>query len=174
MKASQRREKIISILKEESQAVSASALAEQLQVSRQVIVGDIALLRAQGRDILSTPRGYILDLNMQKNGESFIVACCHSAELARDEIYAIVDNGGELLDVIVEHPIYGQIIGQLNISSRYDTDLFINKIKTEKVNLLSYLTDGIHLHTISCGDEKTANRIKNILKQMNILLCENN
>lgn len=173
MKSNQRREKIISILKKAQQAVSASSLAEQLQVSRQIIVGDIALLRAQGNEILSTPRGYIIDSNTRDSGVICKIACSHGPEYTKDEIYAIVDNGGRLIDVIVEHPIYGQLSGQLNISSRYDTDIFLKKVESDNVSLLSDLTDGIHLHTISCDDYETVSRIKRALWKMGILLSEN-
>lgn len=172
MNAPQRREKIKLILEEAAQAVSASSLAEQLQVSRQIIVGDVALLRATGLNILSTPRGYIINQNLTDNDLVFKIACSHSAELTKEEIYAIVDNGGKLLDVIVEHPVYGQLIGQLNISSRYDTDDFLKAIEAANANLLCDLTDGIHLHTISCKDAATMHRIKNILSRLNILLKE--
>jgi transcriptional regulator of NAD metabolism len=171
MSTGKRRKKVLSILKEARQAVSASALAEQLNVSRQIIVGDIALLRAQGNDILSTPRGYIIE-SVQIGGVICKLACMHSPELTKDEIYAIVDNGGRLLDVIVEHPLYGQLSGQLNIYSRYDADVFLNKVASGKISLLSNLTDGVHLHTISCSDHETVGRIKNILREMGILYSD--
>ena len=147
-------------------------MAERLKVSRQIIVGDIAVLRAQGNDILSTPRGYIIDSNVQESGIVCKLACMHGPELTRDEIYAIVDNGGRLIDVIVEHPIYGQLSGQLNIYSRYDADLFLNKVASDNISLLSNLTDGVHLHTISCKDNETVNRVKNALRDMGVLYSE--
>lgn len=172
MTTEERRIKIIALLNEAENAVSASALAKILLVSRQVIVGDIALLRAQGQEILSTPRGYIIDTALQTNGVIFKIACSHSKELAGDELYAIVDNGGKVLDVVVEHPMYGQLTGQLNIRSRYDVDLFLEKVEAGQVSLLSNLTDGVHLHTVSCSDETTKDRIKSVLSRMNILLSE--
>ena len=60
MKANQRRQLILETLNQSSQPISASQLAKQLEVSRQVIVGDVALLRASNHDILSTPKGYCL------------------------------------------------------------------------------------------------------------------
>ena len=60
MHAEERRETILKLLRQSAQPVSASTLAAQLSVSRQIIVGDIALLRAGGADILATPRGYCL------------------------------------------------------------------------------------------------------------------
>lgn len=165
-----RREKILSILRDSGQAVSASALARRLHVSRQVIVGDIALLRAQGNEIMSTPRGYMLYSQEAAGGHVFKIACRHDGELTRDELYAIVDNGGKVLDVTVEHPVYGQLTGQLNISSRYDVDEFLRKVKEGEAALLCDLTGGIHLHTISCRNEQAADRIRRALRELGISL----
>ena len=60
--ASERREQILSLLSENrGVTLSASALAAKFGVSRQIIVGDIALMRAGGVDIVSTARGYSVD-----------------------------------------------------------------------------------------------------------------
>lgn len=169
MSSKDRQKKILQMLEESKQPVSASALAEKLQVSRQIIVGDVALLRAKGIDILATPKGYIISSHMIKEGMIFKVACQHRDENVEQELYTIVDNGGTLVDVIVEHPVYGQLLGQLNIASRYDADEFLNKVKSEKASLLSRLTDGVHLHTIACKDQETLDRIMNALKENGIL-----
>ncbi len=170
MASQQRREKIIDILQVSPKAVSASALAEQLNVSRQIIVSDIALLRAKDFDILSTPRGYIFNQMHTENEYVFKVASTHSSDCVKQEIYAIVDNGGKLLDVMVEHPLYGQLIGKLNISSRFDANDFLDKLENKKINLLCQLTGGVHLHTISCSDKIIAERIIHALEELNILV----
>ena len=53
MDGNKRRQAIIDILKNSLQPVSGTYLAKTLQVSRQVIVQDIALLRAGDYDIYS-------------------------------------------------------------------------------------------------------------------------
>ena len=60
MDAAQRREEIRKILGRSREPVSAATIASEVHVSRQIVVGDIALLRAGGADIQATPRGYIL------------------------------------------------------------------------------------------------------------------
>ena len=55
--AQERRRAVARALEEADGPVSAAALAERFSVSRQIIVGDIALLRAAGADISATPRG---------------------------------------------------------------------------------------------------------------------
>ncbi len=166
----ERRIEIENILRSVMQAVSASRLAKQLGVSRQVIVGDIALLRAGGLEVLSTPRGYLINQHLNKGEVVFKIACLHGKELTESEIYTIVDNGGRMVDVMIEHPIYGQLIGQLDIGSRFEADDFLGKVEEQKASLLTELTDGIHLHTIACRDEESARRIKSDLQKLGILL----
>lgn len=170
MNNAERRAAIISVLGGAKAPVSASSLAERFNVSRQVIVGDIALLRAGGLDILSTPRGYCIASKPAAGSDVFRVACVHSPNDTSKELYIVVDNGGVVLDVIVEHPVYGQLTGRLNISSRYDADVFLQKLETEGAGLLSGLTDGIHIHTISCADGTAAERIRNALMLADMLL----
>lgn len=158
MTSANRRNRISEILKNSGEkAISASALATMLGVSRQVIVGDIALLRAAGEDITATPRGYVSA--QHQDGYIGRVACVHDEVAMQDELYSIVDNGGEILDVIVEHPIYGQITAPLQIRSRFEVDEFVDKVRTNKAQPLSLLTDGVHLHTISCANSRVYDRI---------------
>lgn len=170
MDASQRRREILELLRQSSQPVSAGAFAARFHVSRQVIVGDIALLRAANEKISATPRGYILADAAAASGEiQHTIACRHDAGHLAQELYTIVDNGCGLIDVIVEHPVYGQISGQLHIFSRYDADSFIQKISRDNVSPLCELTGGVHLHTISCRSEEDFQRVLQALEEEGIL-----
>ncbi len=170
MDAAQRRREILEILKKSAQPVSASTIARQFQVSRQVIVGDIALLRAANVAISATPRGYILtDGACDKNQIIRTIACRHSRENLAEELYTIVDNGCGLIDVIVEHAVYGQISGQLHIFSRYDADCFLEKLSKDHASPLCDLTCGVHLHTISCRSEDAYQRVLAALEEKGIL-----
>ena len=60
MDGDERRKEIIKMLMNTSEPLSGRKLGEILKVSRQVIVQDVALIRAQGLDIIATARGYIL------------------------------------------------------------------------------------------------------------------
>lgn len=171
MNAIKRREQIKELLLTSTQPIPANQLAKQFSVSRQVIVGDIALLRAYGIDIIATPRGYMLSNNEEISNKIVkTIACKHGLDKLKNELYTIVDNGGIIIDVIVEHPVYGQLTGPLHLISRYDVDEFVKKVNDENVQPLSSLTDGIHLHTISCSDEKILERIMEELKKQDILL----
>ncbi len=165
-----RREGIHKILVQSSEPISATALAKIFNVSRQVIVGDVALLRAASVSILATPRGYLLEQRPSAANVLRTIACKHSPEDLAEELYTIVDHGGGLIDVIVDHPIYGQISGQLQIFSRYDVEGFIKKIEKNRVAPLSVLTDGVHLHTISCPSEAVYERILSALGEKGLLL----
>ena len=82
----------------------------------------------------------------------------------------MVDNGCTVLDVVVEHPIYGQITGQLQLASRYDVSQFVERLQTEGGEPLSALTNGIHLHTLQCPDEAAYHRTRAGLKAAGMLL----
>lgn len=171
--AKQRRKYIKDTLSRSSSPLTATYFAEKLSVSRQIIVSDVALLRASGLNILATPKGYVL--NPSDNDPDFpftgMVACRHTAQQLRDELYTIVDFGATVIDVIIEHAIYGEISCNLALSSRYDVDLFMTKVENEKNSApISSLTDGVHLHRIGCKDEATFLLIKEALNDKGILI----
>lgn len=164
----ERRAAVARMLEEAEGPVSAAALARQFSVSRQIIVGDVALLRAGGARILATPRGYVMD--RRPEGVERTVACVHTPEQMEAELTAIVDAGGEVVDVIVEHPVYGQLTGILGVASRYDVKEFVRRVETDGARPLSDLTGGIHLHTIRCRDEKSFQRVQKALANEGFLL----
>lgn len=170
MEAAQRRAAILSKLEQADRPVSAAALAREFAVSRQIIVGDIALLRAGGVDIAATPRGYVLP----RESAALIrtVACVHDREGMARELEIMVDNGCQVVDVVVEHPIYGQLTGQLHLSSRYDVQEFSRSISESSAKPLSDLTGGIHLHTLRCPSEAAFQRVRSALEAEGFLLKE--
>lgn len=168
MEAASRRQAILDRLRTADRPVSASALAAGLNVSRQIIVGDIALLRAGGAEISATPRGYVLP--RATDGITRIIACRHTLAQTGQELDILVDNGCTVLDVIVEHPVYGQLTGQLQISSRYDVEQFLARIRDSDAAPLSMLTGGLHLHTLCCPNEDAYTRACAALKAAGLLL----
>lgn len=168
MHAQDRRQAILDTLRRSGRPVSASALAEQFSVSRQIIVGDIALLRAAGAEISATPRGYVI--LPATTGLTRQVACQHDAAGMEAELNTMVDNGCTVVDVIVEHPVYGQLTGPLQLSNRYDVAQFLSRCAQSEARPLSVLTEGIHLHTLSCPDEAAFNRVREALRTLGILL----
>ncbi|MCC8121966.1 MAG: transcription repressor NadR [Oscillospiraceae bacterium] len=170
MEAKERRAEVLRYLEQAGKPVPAAAIAAEFQVSRQIIVGDIALLRAGGADITATPRGYVTGTGLLGTGISRRVACVHSQEDMGRELTVIVDAGGEVVDVVVSHPLYGEITCAMHIRSRYDVAAFLERAAACEAKPLSLLTDGIHLHTICCPDEATFARVEEALQRAGFLL----
>ena len=168
MDAQERRQAVARRLEEARDPVSAAALAREFSVSRQIIVGDVALLRAAGANISATPRGYVISQDC--GGLIRQVACQHDAAGMEAELNAMVDHGCTVLDVIVDHPVYGQLTGPLQLASRYDVSQFIARCARAEARPLSDLTGGIHLHTLSCPDEAAFQRVEAALREMRVLL----
>lgn len=155
MEGDLRRDKIIELLTTNIQPVSGSEIAKYFQVSRQVIVQDIALLRATNKNILSTNKGYLL--YNPKFGSTHVkrtLQVSHTDEQIQDELYTIIDYGGKVLDVVVEHDIYGQITADLILKNRLDVAEFLSKIQCSSANPLKILTNGNHFHTIEADTEE--------------------
>lgn len=168
-----RRGQIIELLKESSKPLSGTELARRLCVSRQVIVQDIALLRAVNKNILSTNKGYILyDSHTVTKNYKRTVHVKHSNDQIRDELYTIVDYGGRVLDVVVEHEIYGQITVDLIITNRQDADEFVKRLSENRTRPLNELTYGVHYHTIEAEKEEYLNLIEEKLQEKGYLVLD--
>lgn len=154
MKAEERRQKIIEYLTGEQEALSATYLAKLLGVSRQVIVGDVALLRAQQIDIISTPKGYIMSTALFSHQFCARIVCQHGLAETENELQIILAHQGIITTVEVEHPIYGMITAPLNIKSQFDVTNFMKKLNHSNAELLSSLTEGLHSHLISCPSQE--------------------
>lgn len=171
MTGEERRKKILEILRKSREPMSGSELAAKLGVSRQVIVQDIALLRAINRNIISTTKGYVLYYQEnEKVNRCFMVK--HTDEQIEDELCTIVDNGGKVLDVIVIHDIYGEISAGLILRNRRDVYDFVDKIKESKTVPLKGLTGGVHLHTVEADSEEILDEIEKKLREKNYLIEE--
>ncbi len=166
MTAAQRRSAIYEQLTRADAPISATALAQRFSVTRQVVVGDIALLRAEGHRITATPRGYMIP---SETGLLRTIACHHSGADTQKELFAMVDCGCTVLDVIVEHPVYGQLTAPLALSSRYDVEQFVQRMADSHAQPISALTDGVHLHTLSCPSEDAFAHLKATLQSMGML-----
>jgi transcriptional regulator of NAD metabolism len=163
MEGSKRRELLVKLLNETTEAISGSELARLLGVSRQVIVQDIALLRATDINIFSTTKGYLI-YHSEELRVKRIFKMKHSTEQIEDELCTFVDNGGKILDVFVTHEIYGAIATPLIIRNRQDVYDFVSKVKEKKIVPLKELTDGVHQHTVEADSEETLDRIEKALR----------
>lgn len=169
MTGSDRRENIIEKIKTNKTPVSGRELASFYHVSRQIIVQDIALIRAAGYDIISTNRGYILN-TPQTSSRIFKVK--HTDEQMEEELCAIVDLGGCVEDVVVKHRVYGRMEAFLGINSRRKVAEFLEGIRNGKSSPLKNITSDYHYHNVSADSEQTLDMIEEMLKKKGILVEE--
>lgn len=166
-----RREAIVEYLKTKSKPVNGTELAKFFGVSRQIIVQDIALLRAENRNILSTNKGYMLFQPQDKRtGCTAVIMVRHSAEQTMEEMQSIVDYGGSMLNVSIDHDLYGQIQADLFINDMQDAEEFCRKMEHSKSKPLKELTEGNHYHTIQAPSEKALELIKQELREKGMLI----
>lgn len=167
MTGSERRERIIDRIKYSETPVSGKALAQEFEVSRQVIVQDIALIRAGGYDVLSTNRGYILN---EPQSVSRVFKVNHTDEQVEEELCSIVDLGGSVVNVMVNHRVYGQMEAKLGINSRRKVTGFLEDIRNGKSSPLKNITSGYHYHKVEADSEETLNLIEEMLKNKGFLV----
>lgn len=162
----ERREQILKILKNSTEPVAGTDLAKQLDVSRQIIVQDMALIRANGIEVMSTHRGYVIQESKQL---SRVFKVIHTDEQVGEELNLFVDLGGKVQDVFVYHKVYGVIRADMNIKSRRDVRKYMEGITSGKSTNLMNLTSNYHYHTIVAEDEQTLDLIQEELRQKGFL-----
>lgn len=166
-----RRLEILRLLKERGAPLSGTALAKELGVSRQVIVQDIALIRAENHDILSTNKGYIFRQETEEISQpKRVFHVKHTTQEVLDEFLTVLELGGTVLDVAVEHEIYGQIRVDLLIETAQDAMEFVRKLSNCKDNPLKVLTDDCHYHTVTAPSEKLLDLIQRELSEKGFLI----
>lgn len=168
-RSEKRRHRIVESIRAHNGPLSGAELAKRLRVSRQCLVQDIAILRAAGAEIVATPRGYRLPDSASETHRA-VLACRHSPERTEEELQILVDHGVKVLDVIVEHPLYGELRGSLAIESRADVQDFLQRVKATHASLLSSLTHGVHLHTVEASRPEMISRARAQLRERGILL----
>ena len=166
MTGTDRRKMLLSMIRETDVPVSGTALGKNTGVSRQVVVQDIALLRTEGYPIISTARGYIID---EPKEVCRLFKVCHTNEQVEDELTTIVDLGGSVVNVMVNHRVYGKLDAPLNIKNRRDVAKFVNDLKTGKSTPLLNVTSGYHFHKISAETEEILDEIEEALREKNYL-----
>lgn len=171
MNSKDRREYIKNLLIKNNSAYKGQFLAEELGVTRQVIVKDIAITRAEGINIIATPEGYLIP-NEENNFVRRVIAVLHSKDEIYNELECIVKFGGVVEDVTVEHSLYGEIRAMLMIKSLVDIEKFTVKLKESNSKPLSDLTNGVHLHTIKADNEEIMEAIIKELKDKNYLISD--
>lgn len=163
----ERRQAIVDALRASAGPLSGASLGKACGVSRQVVVQDIALLRSQGAHIVSTNRGYVLGPASARPCRLF--KCRHTQDQTAEELLCVVDLGGRVEDVFVNHRIYGLISSKLGIACRRDVELFMEGLSTGRSAPLMMVTSGYHFHHVSAADGETLDLIGEALDKRGFL-----
>ena len=166
MTTAQRRTDILQILKKADAPIAAKELAAHFGVSRQVIVQDIAILRAAGNDIVSTCRGYVCQKSSYARRT---IQVRHTDDEIMEELNVIVDFGGTAEDVYIHHKVYGTLRAALGIRTRKQVQDFVEKIRSGQSSPLKNVTSGRHFHTISAETEEVLDAIEEELRKRHFL-----
>ena len=167
MTGTERRTKIVELIQNSEKPLSGTALAKQCDVSRQVIVQDIALIRASGYDIISTNRGYIIQEPLVRER---VFKVNHPDEQLEEELYSIIDLGGTVVNVMVNHRVYGHMEAELRINSRRKVEAFMEDIRSGKSSPLKNITSNYHYHKVAADSEETLDLIEEALRQKHFLV----
>ncbi len=167
MERSERLEKIAELLEAASEPLSGTGLAERFGVSRQAIVQDIARLRDSGCPVRATAAGYSLD--RQGCRVRRLVAVRHAPGDIREELLTVVGGGGRVIDVIVDHPVYGELRGNIDAKTVEDVRRFVNLLESTGMGTLSSLSGGFHLHTIEADSDGILDGIESALAEKGFL-----
>lgn len=171
MTGEERRIRILQKLQETDTPLSGTALAKVFHVSRQIIVQDIALIRAENRGIISTNKGYVYRSEEYSDNMPKRVFCVrHTTQQVLDEFITVVELGGKILDVAVEHELYGQIRVDLLIETVQDAEDFCDRLAVCRDNPLKVLTDDCHYHTVAAPSEKLLDFIEKELADKGYLV----
>jgi len=169
MKVAERRKAIVNLLLSAKEPISGGELAQKFDISRQIIVQDITVLKGTGYEILSTSQGYV----MQKSPLSErVFKVRHTPEETEDELSCIVENGGTVVDVFVWHKVYGKIEATLNIFSGLHIKQFLEGVRTGQSTELMHITGGYHYHTVRAENEAVLDRIEAALIERNYIVPE--
>lgn len=173
MTGEERRNALLALLKESAAPLSGTALAGQFHVSRQVIVQDMALMRAENHPILATNRGYLYRRKeTEDNSPKRVFFVRHSNEQVLEEFDTVLELGGKILDVVVEHELYGQLRADLLIESKQDAREFYSRMVSSHDQPLKTLTGGCHYHTVAAPSEKLLDLIEVALREKGFLIVE--
>lgn len=167
MTGQERRQEVLRQIRRAEAPVAARQLAARFGVSRQIIVQDVALIRAWGYDILSTNRGYIL--NAPKLSDR-VYKVHHTDEQLEEELCTIVDMGGCVENVMIHHRVYGQLEAELHIDSRRRVAEFLRDIQSGKSSPLKNITSNYHYHRVTADSEDVLDLIGRELESRGFLV----
>jgi len=161
MLGEERRLQLLAQLQKSKAPITGTDLAKFANVSRQVIVNDMTLLKARNEPIIATSQGYLYmhQEQLQQTVERTL-PCIHTSEQTEDEL------------IMVEHPIYGELTASIMVSNRHEVKQFIERVNATQANYLSALTGGIHLHVITAPSVEVLTLIEQALHKKGYLVTD--
>lgn len=165
----ERRRRLVDMLSNSPKPLSGTELGQRLGATRQTVAQDVALLRAGGHPIVGAARGYLLATALGPGSHRAILAVRHRPDQTEEELSLLLDLGIRIVDVTVDHPVYGEIRGMLMLDSREDLREWLAGMREKRARLLSELTEGIHLHTVEAPRLELLERAKSALRQRGFL-----
>ena len=166
----ERRRQLLSLLSGSRRPLSGTELGQHLNATRQTVVQDIALLRARGEPIIATARGYLLATSIVPNRHRALLPVKHRPEKTEEELSLLLDLGLRVVDVQIDHPVYGEIRGMLMLDSREDLKEWLKNVREKQAHLLSELTDGFHIHTVEAPRADLLERARSMLRERGFLV----
>lgn len=168
----QRRQFLLEKIKTSTQPLTGGELAALTSVSRQVIVGDMTLLKAKGEPIIATSQGYLYLADRATEEASRRIACHHQTDDTERELKLLVESGVTVKDVSIEHPVYGELTAGIHVSNIQEVEAFMKRVRETGASYLLELTDGTHLHTITAPDNATLEKAVQTMRDNGFLLEE--
>lgn len=168
----ERKRQLLKLLSDTPRPLSGTELGQKLNITRQTVVQDIAILRARGEPIVATARGYLMASALLPSHYKTLLAVKHGPEETEEELSLLLDLGLRVVDVQVDHPVYGEIRGMLMLDSREDLREWLREIRQKRARLLSELTGGIHLHTVEAPRADLLERARVALRERGFLFEE--
>lgn len=165
----ERRQQLLEIIGGVRKPLSGAELGQMLGATRQTIVQDIALLRARGEPVIATTRGYLLASALSPDSRRAVIAVRHGPADTEEELSILIDLGLRIVDVVVDHPVYGELRGMLMLDSRDDLREWLSALRARNARLLSELTEGVHLHTVEAPRADLLDRAVAALRERGFL-----
>lgn len=166
----QRRAELLEILRTSRRPLSGTELGQRLGATRQTVVQDVAILRARGEPVVATARGYLLASAFAPIAHRAVISVRHAPQHTEDELSILLDMGLRVVDVGVDHPVYGELRAMLMLDSREDLKEWVRSMQERKAHLLSELTDGVHIHTVEAPRAELIERARQELRKRGYLL----
>ena len=96
--------------------------------------------------------------------------CRHSFDELVEEGALIIELGGRIEDIFVNHRVYGKISARLSLHNRMHVEELYRSLVSGASKPLMIVTDGYHYHTVTADSEETLDKLENKLRERGFLI----